>query len=202
MASMSPEKRRQFYRDHYENANNTPEKIERRREKHREAQERYRKTPAYKATKKRYRDKVRKDPKKRAKEIEARRIRDRLRKERQGHAIVVQDRDVQSHPGEEMLVGPLRDIVLRRVTEELGENDYAASVGVTARTLNRWKKPHAVTRSSDVDAALVALHLNWWDVYEKPANGHKSGKPEDVLRYIADAEVYVQACLAFEGELV
>jgi hypothetical protein len=193
---------KEHYRKHYESVRSTPERAERRRAKNREAQRRYRKTAAYKATKKRYRDKVSQDPVKRAREAESRRMRERLRREKQGYELVVHDRDVQSHPGSEMIVGPLRDVVLRRVNEEIGEEDYAAVVGVTARTLNRWKKPHAVTRSGDVDAALCAMNLNWWDVYEKPKNGHKDGRPEDVLRYIADAEVYVAACIAFEGELV
>jgi hypothetical protein len=149
---------------------------------------------------------VRSDPKLWKQRLEWQRMYYRLRQEAQGKTLV-HDRDSNSHPGPEMYVGPLRERVLQRLAalhegEPLSEEDYSGVVGVSARTLNRWKKPHARTRASDVDAALCALDLNWWDVYEKPANGHKSGKPEDVLRYIADAEVYVQACLAFEGELV
>ena len=63
-------------------------------------------------------------------------------------------------------------------------------LGVESRRLSDWRKGQHTTVQFDVaDKALVGMGLHWWDVWEKPVNGHE---PEKL-------EAYRRAMLAFEG---
>ena len=199
-----PEQRHAFLHDRWERIKSDAEMLAERRAKNAEMQRRWRQQnpEASRAVTRRYRAKLKRDPKRWAEEVDKRRMRDRLRAEQQGKPR----RPAKHDPSDHMPflpVGPLPDFVLRHVRHDDDLEVACKRLGFDVRTLNEWRAGvRRVARFGVVDRILVATGMNWWDIYEKPANGHESGRPEDVLRYIAEAEVYVQACLAFEGELV
>ena len=207
---MTPEQRRAEYEKTYAAIKADPERYARMKEGHRRAAERWRKTEGYRESKRRYKRRVQADPKRREAYNENQRMAYRLRRERKG--LPVKDPGpIPGHAGPEIPLGPLFAAV-EALRERLGiriegSGDeyvmFCERLGVSDRTLREWRQDKRnMVRLSTADQILTGVGWNWFDVYCKPANGHKSGRPEDVLRYIDEAEPYIAACLAFEGELV
>lgn len=211
--------RREAARRYYAEAPEQQQKMKRRAKHHREMEDAVRRArrrernAAYqrrrraedpnreKEAQRRYQEKLKADPVRYARELENRRLAYHLRKERQGQML---KDGGPAAAGPEIPVGPLFDAVDRLARRlHLEDEDVARVCGVSSRTLNDWRNgKRRVTRSETVDRVLGYLKLNWWDLYTKPTNGHASGRPADVLRYIDEAQTYIAASLAFEGELL
>jgi hypothetical protein len=157
----------------------------------------------------RWRERVEREAPERIQQMrDEKRFLDRMRRHERG---LVPDAEPPAMPGGDLLsVAPLLVALgryLERVRwmhgEDATEGEALEQLGIDPRSFYDWSR--GIRRSVHfdyVDSIMVHAGWNWFDVYEKPANGHKSGRPEDVLRYIADAEAYIAASLAFEGELV
>lgn len=147
----------------------------------------------------RYIEKLRQDPKRYEEFLAARRMEYHLRQERKGRKKIDGG---HATGGPELPIGPLLAVVeryLQRVDHWNGDDDAEIvaleRIGLDPRSLYGWRKgERKAVRFDVVDRVLVRLDLNWFDVYEKPVNGHAED-PEAWKAYRA-------ACLAFEGELV
>jgi hypothetical protein len=160
-----------------------------------------------------YMERLAQDPQLRRRHLELRRIDDKLYRELAGGAWRAVAPMGNSNEGPWLAVAPLiarLEALRRRLGIEVNpaQSDpvyisFCESLGVSDRTMREWRTGERKQAAfGTVDRVLTNTGLLWFDIYEKPANGHKSGRPEDVLRYIDEAQVYIAACLAFEGELV
>lgn len=203
------------YRLTYEAMRADPERLARRREKNRLAQQRWREGPGYQETRRRYREKALKDPKYRERENETQRLYYWLQQEREGRTLTARDESVDRDGprSPDLPLEPLLAFMREQVTvfdrdepTNEGRNNerrFIEEFGITAKTFFEWRTgKRKSVRLATVDRILTRRNRNWFDIYSKPANGHEAGRPEDVLKYIDEASVYIQACLAFEGELV
>lgn len=150
---------------------------------------------------------TRNDPVKWQRRLEGQRVNYWLRKEREKGAVTIPPGE-DPHAGTEIIGEPIFQFVSAYVeagrrgglwTDDL---EAVGELGISDKTLREWRaRARRVVRLSTVDRILVATGRNWFDVYQPPSNGHKDGRPRDVLKYIADAEEYFKAVEAFTGEL-
>lgn len=210
-ARRPPERRKAIYRAHYEAEIADAARHERRKARMRAAQKRYREKDLDKAHEIQRRSvaKMKLDPVRYKKRLEDNRLNHHLRQEREGRYARPQV-EPKTFGGPEISYAPLLVLVeryLKRVQwmggDKSSEKRALKDLGLEPRTLYGWRKGERQAARLDLaDRVIGRLGLNWFDCYEKPANGHKNGRPEDVLRYIDDAQVYIAACLAFTGEML
>lgn len=159
---------------------------------------------------------LREDPVRWAKRLADQRMNYRLRKEREGREVRNDNVRLGRGRGSEMAklpVAPLLAFLEPKaiVYEGLGKNfkislkereaRWAEVMGVSLKTYFEWREGVRKTAQFDtVDRLLVTNNVNWHDVYGPPANGHKAGRPQDVLCYIAEAEEYLRTVKVFVGE--
>ena len=77
----------------------------------------------------------------------------------------------------------------------------AKTLGTTARTVYAWRSGERIWVGLDMaDRILLALGLNWWEVWDEPEPPAVSGSAAAVLNYIADVEEHLMVRCAFEGD--
>jgi hypothetical protein len=203
------ERRRLKRRAQYRKDELDAERVAYRRARQREAQRRWRARHPERAKEvsRNWREREKADPKKRKRYIERNRMRHYLQREREGKPLVIAERLMSSGRGPELIAEPLHEKAVRfaaQLPEWMTEADKSEVLGISDKTLREWStgRGRKMVRADVAERVIIGMEMLWFDVWEKPANGHKDGRPADVLRYIDDANVYIAACLAFEGELV
>lgn len=178
-----------------------PEKRARRRARNAEYQRRRRLEDPQreKNTAKRYMERLRADPVRYERWLAKRREEYAVRQERKGKVVKGKKRPASAGGGHlpvAPLIAAIESYLKRTVLDMdgIGLRPHE-HVGLDERTFSEWRSGKRKSAQLDlVDRALTAMGLHWWDVYEKPVNGH--AKDEEAWK------AYRAASLAFEGELV
>lgn len=147
----------------------------------------------------RYMRKVKSDPQLRRAVLERSRMAGRLRREREGIPLEAQrggnaSNHLRERPMPELPALPVAGAILRRLERtSVGRDEICATLGISGRTLYAWKSGERQScMFPEADAVLVALGLNWWDVWD--CDDHGGDDPDcELCRGVRLAEA------AFEG---